>query len=264
MFFCKGKECMKTTGILAALLCLGAMAAGAQSLQDGFYFAQSNFVRGVKDQVVLQVRGGRIVSANWNGITYDLGAPDRKTYALSGKDASGWAEQANKVENFLVATQNTKAKAVDGVTIPIAPFFNLVKAALKSRSVDKGPFQRDGWFYAEGPEDEFHINNTALITIVNGTIVDALWNGALDDPSYDAGQSMQNISRSKWGRGYSMPDSKAAWHTQVDRFVAALVKAGDTSRIAVKRDGKTDAVTGVSIVVKVFVDAADEALREAR
>ena len=255
---------MRTTGIIGALFCLGVMVVGAQTPRDGFYFAQSKFVRGAKEQVVLRVQGGRIVSANWNGITYDLGAPDRKTYAVSGKDASGWAAQARKVENFLVATQNTKAKAVDGVTIPVAPFFNLVKTALNSKAVERGPFQRDGWFYAEGPEDEFHIKNTALITIVNGAIVDALWNGALDDPAYDPEQSMQNISRSKWGRGYAMPDSKAAWHTQVDRFTAALVKAGDTSRIAVKRDGKTDAVSGVSIVVKVFVDAADEALRKAR
>jgi hypothetical protein len=240
------------------------MVAGAQTPRDGFYFAQSKFARGAKDQVVLRVQGGRIVSANWNGITYDLGAPDRKTYAVSGKDASGWAAQAKKVEDFLVATQNTRAKAVEGVTIPVAPFFALVKTALNSKAIERGPFQRDGWFYAEGPEDEFHIKNTALITIVNGAIVDALWNGALDDPAYDPEQSMQNISRSKWGRGYAMPESKAAWHTQADRFAAALVKAGDTSRIAVKRDGKTDAVSGVSIVVKVFVDAADEALRQAR
>jgi major membrane immunogen (membrane-anchored lipoprotein) len=255
---------MRKTVILAALLCAVTMVAGAQNLRDGYYFAQSNFVRGVKDQVALQVQGGRIVSANWNGITYDLNAPDRKTYALSGNDASGWAAQAKKAEDFLVATQNTKARAVDGATIPVAPFFNLVRTALRGRPIGRGPFQRDGWFYAEGPEDEFHIKNTALITIVNGTMVDALWNGTLDDIAYDPGESMQNISRSNRGRGYSMPDSRAAWHTQADNFAKALVKAGDTSSIAVKRDGKTDAVTGVSIVVKVFVDAANEALREAR
>jgi major membrane immunogen (membrane-anchored lipoprotein) len=255
---------MKKTGIIVALICIGASFLGAQTPRDGFYFAQSNFVQGVKNQAVLQVQGGKITSANWNGITYSLGVPDRKAYAASGKDTSGWAEQAKKAEDYLVSSQNTNAAAVDGVSIPVAPFFTLVKTALAGQPVAKGSFTKDGWFYAEASGvDGYHTRNTALITVVNGTIVDALWNGGLDYPSF-AGQSKQNISRSNNGRGYPMTDSKAAWHVQADAFTQALVRAGDTSKIAVKGDGKTDAVSGVSILVKEYIDIANRALQGAR
>jgi major membrane immunogen (membrane-anchored lipoprotein) len=255
---------MKKTGIIVVLICISVAVLGAQTLRDGLYFAQSNFVQGVKNQVVLQVQGGKITSADWNGITYSLGVPDRKTYAASGKDTSGWAAQAKKAEDFLVSSQNTNAAAIDGVTIPVAPFFTLVKAALGGQPVAKGTFKKDGWFYAEASGvDGYHTKNTALITVVNGTIVDALWNGGLDYPAF-AGQSKQNISRSNNGTGYPMSGAKAAWHVQADNFTQALVKAGDTSKIAIKGDGKVDAVSGVSIIVKEYVDVVNRALQGAR
>jgi major membrane immunogen (membrane-anchored lipoprotein) len=254
---------MKKLAVVLLLFSLGGLVF-AQTPRDGLYFAQSDYVQGIKNQVVLRVQGGKISAANWNGITYSLGIPDRKAYAASGKDTTGWAAQAKKAEDFLVSTQNTNATAVDGVTIPVAPFFTLVRTALSGQPVAKGSWAKDGWYYAAASRaDEYHTINSTLITVVNGTIVDALWNGGLDYPSF-AGQSKQNISRSNNGNGYPMQGSKSPWHTQAEAFTRALVTAGDTAKFPVKADGRTDAVSGVSILVKEYIDVTNRALQGAR
>jgi hypothetical protein len=70
-------------GVLFVVLCVSSLVA--QTYRDGFYFAQdADFTGGQKNQVALEVKGGKIVSANWNIESLNVGARDLKSTARSG------------------------------------------------------------------------------------------------------------------------------------------------------------------------------------
>jgi len=269
----------KSIATLMALLAIFAVVSvGAQAkLKDGFYFAEETDFQssGWKDQVVLQVKGGKIVSATWNGIN-NKSIMDKKTESSAGrygmvkasKIAKEWHEQAGAVEKYLVATQDTafakytnaegNTDAITGASMHVKGFFDLVKAALAAGPVAKGTYKKDGWFYAKAPAfDKSGYAATALITIVNGRIVSANWNAAHKD-----GGDTKFVRAVKGV--YKMKAKQGEWHIQSPRVEAALVKTQDPAKIAVKSDGKTDAISGVSVTIDDFIAVAVEALKAAK
>ena len=104
--------------ILAIALILAvAGAAFAQAPKDGFYFAeQTEFSKsGWRYQAVLEVKGGKIVSANWNGVN-NLGLADKKTVAKAGQYGMAkvakqgeWDVQAARVEAALANRRFTSS-----------------------------------------------------------------------------------------------------------------------------------------------------------
>jgi major membrane immunogen (membrane-anchored lipoprotein) len=256
---------MKKHGFVAVFVILGAMAVFAQTPRDGFYFAQAPgfSADGWREQVALQVSGGKISSASWNFIGIAPGSTDRKAAAKAGKDTSGWAAQAALAEQFLVSSQNTGASSVNGVTVPVAGFFDLAKKALAGTPVAKGIYKKDGWYYGEaGAFDSFGTKDTVLITVVNGTIVDVLWNGILKDAP---DQSKIIYSSTGKYRMVRLGRAKAEWHVQATLGAAELVKVQDPAKIPVRAaDSKTDAISGVSIMVKEYLEVAGRALSAAK
>ena len=269
----------KYIATLMALLALFAVVSvGAQAkLKDGFYFAEEAEFQssGWKYQVVLQVKGGKIVSANWNGIN-SLGLEDKKTVASSGrygmvkasKLGKEWHEQAALVEKYLVDTQDLSfakyttpagnTDAISGVSIHVKEFFELAKAAAASAPVAKGSYKKDGWFYAKAAGfDKSGYMTTALITVVNGRIVSANWNAL-----HKAGGDTKLIRAVKGT--YKMNAKQGEWNVQAPRVEAALIKAQDPAKIALTADGHTDAISGVSITVSDFIAIAAEALKAAK
>jgi major membrane immunogen (membrane-anchored lipoprotein) len=239
-----------------------AAAVTAQTPQDGFYFAQDAAYasNGMKNQVIVRVQGGKITAANWNIVSYQAGAADLKSIAARGGSAAAWAENAKKAEDFLVSSQNVNAASVSGVSIPVEPFFALVRRALASPPVARGSYARDGWYYGEAASvDTYSTRNTALITVVNGRVVDALWNGVLQMQGVNPSKMITSIAG-----GYPMSAPQGAWHVQAARAAAALVNAQDPSGIAVRANQTTDAISGCTIMVKDFLDAAGRALQSAR
>lgn len=234
-------------------------------VKDGVYFAEDKSFSssGWKEQVVLEVSKGKIVSAEWNGVPNLPGAADKKTYAAAGKYGmvkaskikAEWDAQAKAAEEYLVKTQNVNLSkfdasghtdAISGATLNVKVFFDLVQEALKSNPVAKGSY-KSGWYYAEDPSfDKSGWKNSVLITVVNGSIVDVLWNGINKDP-----KAKSKYVQSQTG-AYKMNAKNGEWYVQADRVAQAIVKAGDPSKIAVKADGTTDAVSGVSITVPVL------------
>jgi len=251
-------------GAIFALICGSALFA--QTLKDGFFFAMdSNWTNNQKNQVVINVINGRIVSAAWNIISLDAGTPDHKAIARAGTDSAitTWAAQAKVVEDFLVSSQNVNATSVPGGPPNVKPFFDLVKRATDRRAVAvvKGNFH-DGWHYAEEAEhDDFHTKNTVLITVVNGTIVDVLWNGILLGMPASVNPSKVITSLSNNNRGYPMPGSKRPWHLQAVDVAAELVKKQNPSSLTMLPNNKPDAISGVSIEINHFLEAARAALR---
>jgi major membrane immunogen (membrane-anchored lipoprotein) len=248
---------------VCAVLCAASLAA--QNYKDGFYFAQdADFANNQKNQVVIEVKGSKIASASWNILSLNAGAQDLKSIAKAGSvaAAAAWVTQAEAVENFLVTNQNLNTTSVPGGPANVKPFFDLAKKALGGKAIAKGSFKKDGWYYAEaGAADEYHTKNTALITVVNGTIVDALWNGILVGMPASVNPSKQITSRAK---GYPMTGAKKMWHEQAISTAAALLKAGDPNGLKIKADGHADGISGVSILIKDYRDLANQALQPAR
>ncbi|MCL2833798.1 MAG: hypothetical protein FWD78_11565, partial [Treponema sp.] len=137
--------------ILIAALCVTALAA--QTYKDGLYFAQdSAYANNQKNQVVLEVKGGKITSANWNLLSLGAGSQDLKSIAKAGQVAGAvtWAANAAIAENYLVSSQDVNAASVAGLpaNFSAAPFFALVKTALEGASVTKGIYTKDEWYFS--------------------------------------------------------------------------------------------------------------------
>lgn len=252
--------------------------AGAQTkLTDGFFFAEEAKFQssGWRYQVVLQVKGGKIVSAKWNGVN-DKGLPDKVTEASEGrygmkkisKLGKEWHEQAAVVEKYLVDTQDVSfskytnaagnTDVISGASIHVKEFFDLAKAALAAGPVAKGIYAKDGWFYAKAPEfDKSGYAATALVTVVNGRIVSVTWNAV-----HKAGGDSKLVRAVKGS--YKMGAKEGEWNVQAERAQAALLQVQDPAKIALKADGKADAISGVSIGVSEFVQIVTEALKAAK
>ncbi len=249
----------------------------AQTYKDGLYFAQDTQFgnSGWKEQVVVEVKGGKIVSVNWNAVS-NLGVQDKKTYAAQGgygmaavAKQGEWHIQAKRVEDYLIKVQDPskitydaatgKTDVITGATIHVNSFVELVKKALASQPVKKGTYKKDGWFYAAAQEfDKSGWKETVLITVVNGTIVDVVWNALPQDP-----KGKSKLVSSMTGT-YAMNGAQGPWHVQAERMQKALLEKQNPTLIAVKADGKTDAVSGVSITVSSFLQLASRALEQAK
>jgi len=274
---------MKRNIALAAVLSLAVagFAFGQVKAKDGVYFAKDEAFgsSGWKEEVVIAVKGGKIVSAEWNGVSNIAGAADKKTYDAAGKYGmvkfgkakAEWSAQAKAAEDYLVKTQNPvftqykdaegRTDAISGATMHVKPFFDLVNKALASPAVPKGIYTKDGWYYAEQPAFDEHSGwkDTALVTVVNGSVVDVLWNGIYKD-----GTKKSKIVESVTGKyGMEKAAKKGAWHVQAAAAEAAILKAQDPSKIALKADGTTDAISGASIHPTI-VSLAIQALKAAR
>jgi len=256
-----------------------APAVQSAKYADGVYYAEGGIdaKSGWKDIVALKVQGGKITSVNWNGLHKD-GGIDKKTASVQGKYGmkekgkaqSEWHEQAAKTEQFLLAKQDPKAialkqdgktDAISGVTFSVNGFTELVDKALKAGPVKAGPY-KDGVYRAEGEFDaKSGWKETVDLTVMNGNIVAVQWNGIHKDGGTD------KVTRSKEGK-YGMKEqgkAQAEWHEQAAKAEKYLLQKQDPAAIVYnKADGKTDAISGVSIHVNDFVELAIKALAGAK
>jgi len=214
---------------------------------------------------------------NWNGVS-DLGVADKKTVAAAGgygmKKASKlgleWDQQAANVEAYLLKTQNpgfNKLKqdgttdAISGASLHVGGFFALVKKALAAGPVAKGIYSKDGWYFKEQAafDTQTGWKDSVLVTVVNGTVVDVLWNGT----SKDAKKKSKLVEAREGRYGMAKAAKKGEWNVQAAAVQDAILKAQDPAKITVKADGTSDAISGASIHVTA-VGLAIEALKAAR
>lgn len=266
--------------VLVMSLALAGIAFGQVKAKDGIYFAQDeNFAPqgGWKEQVVLTVAGGKITAVNWNGVS-NLGVADKKTVAIAGaygmKKASKigleWNDQAANVEAYLLKTQDpgfSKFKkdgttdAISGASLHVAGFYGLVNKALAAGPVAKGIYKKDGWYFAAQPDFDKQTGwkDSVLLTVVNGRLVDVLWNGTNKDP-----KKKSKLVEALEGRyGMAKAAKKGEWNVQAAAVEQAILKAQDPATINVRKDGTSDAISGASIrVTAVFL--AIDALKAAR
>jgi major membrane immunogen (membrane-anchored lipoprotein) len=265
---------------LILAVALTGVVFGQVKARDGVYFAQDNNFApesGWKDQVVVTVAAGKITRVVWNGVS-NLGVADKKTVAAAGgygmKKASKlgleWDQEAANVEAYLLKTQNPgfstfkpdgTTDAISGASLHVKGFYDLVNKALAAGPVAKGIYKKDGWYFREQADFDKQTGwkDSVLITVVNGTIVDVLWNGTNKYPA-----KKSKLVEALEGRyGMAKAAKKGEWNVQAAAVQAAILKAQDPAKIAVKVDGTTDAISGASIHVTA-VSLAAEALKAAR
>lgn len=247
---------------------------------DGVYYAEAaGFAEksGWKEIVGLKVEGGKIVSVDWNGLHKD-GGLDKKTssekgiYGMTkGGAQAEWHEQAAKAEQFLldkqdpaaiVVKEDGKTDAISGVSITVGEFASLVNEALEAGPVEAGPY-KDGTYHAE--QAEFDAKSgwkyTADITVLNGKIIAADWNGV----HKDGGDDKDTVSESGAYGLVAKGGAQAEWHEQALLAEQYLIEKQDPAAITYTDDeGHTDAISGVSIHVVEFFELAAEALASAK
>jgi major membrane immunogen (membrane-anchored lipoprotein) len=270
---------MKRIIALALAFAAAGLAFGQVKAKDGIYFAQDGAFgsSGWRDQVVVTVAGGKIAKVLWNGVSNLPGATDKKSWAAAGKygmakasKVGDWDKQAAAAEAWLVKTQDVgfsgfnkdgKTDAISGATMTTKGFLDLVNKALASAPVPKGPFAKDGWYYKEQADFDKSSGwkDTVLVTLVNGSIVDLLWNGMYKDAT-----KKSKLVEAVQGRyGMAKAAKKGEWNVQAEAVQEAILKAGDPAKIALKPDTTSDAVSGASIHLTAVVLAV-EALKAAR
>lgn len=246
-----------------------------EAYADGIYFAAGDFGdSGWKSVVTLEVKDGKIISADWNGASIH-GGDDKKTTSKSGayglvekgNGQSEWHEQAEAAENFLLEKQdptaityNDEGKTDDiaGVSIYVTELFTLAEEALSNGPTGSGNW-KDGAYHAE--EDNFNEQTgwkaTFDATVINGYIVAANWNGLHKDGGDDKKKQVA-------AGNYTLSnDGGKSWTEQAALVEAKLVETQDPTAVTVKDDGSVDDIAGVSVKVKEFFTLAETVL-EAR
>jgi major membrane immunogen (membrane-anchored lipoprotein) len=273
---------MKKSVTIALVLVLGlvALAFGQVKAKDGVYFAQeADFAKdsGWKDQVIVTVKGGKIADVYWNGVP-NTGVADKRTAVATGgypmvkfgKAKAEWDVQAKAVQDAIVKIQDTSkiptkadgtTDAISGASIHVKGVFDLVNKALSSPAIAKGIYKKDGWYFASQADFDAKTGwkDNVLVTVVNGRIVDVIWNGVSNDKAKKT-KLVEDLA----GRyGMEKVAKKGAWNVQAKAVQDAIIATQDPAKIAIKADGTTDAISGATIH-PLAVGLAVEALKAAR
>lgn len=246
---------------------------------DGTYYAEDDHFSeksGWKSVVVIQVKDGKIVDVNWTAASKD-GGPDKKTASKEGTYGmvahggaqAEWHEQAEIMENYLIEKQDPQAlevnadgtiDAVSGVSITVNDFQTLAAKALAAGPSEPGPY-KDGAYSAEADTfaEKSGWKETVDLTVIHGKIVAVNWNAVHKDGGDDKKTSSMNGEY-----GMKAGGAQSEWHEQAAIAEAYLLEKQDLAAFKVKDDGKTDAVSGVSVSVNGFTSLVEKALSNAQ
>lgn len=251
-------------------------AAEQGQYQDGIYYAigEADAKTGWQYYVTLTVADGKITEANWNGINATVG-PDKKSYSESGKygmkaggASSEWHEQAALAEAYLIEKQDPKditlneegkTDAISGVSVHVNELFDLADKALAAGPVEAGVY-KDGAYHAEGDKFDEHSGwkETADVVVAAGKIIHVSFSGV-----NEAGEDKkQNSIDGKYGMKAGGASSE--WHEQAALGEAYIVENQDPASLTFNEEGKTDAISGVSITLQSYYDLVSKALEGAK
>jgi len=243
--------------------------------QDGVYFAQGETDKesGWRPFVKLTVAGGIITEAKWNATSATVPV-DKVTFSEEGKYGmkaggaqSEWHEQAAAVEKYLIEKQDPKditldqgkTDAISGVSMHVSDFFTLADAALTAGPIQVGPY-KDGNYHAEGAafDEKSGWKETADLVIAAGKIVNVDFSGV----NAKGEDKKQNSIDGKYGM--KAGGAQSEWHEQAALAEQYLLDKQDPASLTFNEEGKTDAISGVSIHLKSYYDLAAQALEQAK
>lgn len=247
---------------------------------DGTYFAMEDEFSansGWKSAIIIKVTDGKIADINWTAAS-NKGGLDKKAASEAGfypmvevgKAQAPWHEQAMKVEEYLLGTQDLTAisykddeghtDAISGVSIHVNDFYALAEKAMAAGPAEMGMY-KDGAYTAEEAEFSNGWKGNVSITVLYGHIASVNWNATNEENA-----ELNKKTASMEGQ-YPMVENagaQAPWHEQAMKAEAHLLMTQDVKDINYTDDeGHTDSISGVSIHVNDFYMLVEEALKDA-
>lgn len=247
-----------------------AVAEDAE-LQDGTYTAKTAQAddNGFVGEVNLTVEGGKITAVNWDYVTADgtrkSVMSENGEYTMT-EDGPTWKEQSEAlaaalVENqslgFFTVDEQGKTDAVSGVSISIGEFLSLAEDCMKQAAgVKEAAVLQDGTYVADAAEaDQNGFVGEVSMTIADGKITNVVWD-------YITADGTRKSVMSENGE-YTMTEDGPTWKEQSEALAAALIENQSLDFFTVDEQGKTDAVSGVSISIGEFLSLAEQCLNDA-
>lgn len=123
-------------------------------------------------------------------------------------------------------------------------------------TVLEGAELSDGTYEAKTSEpDSNGFTEVVTLTVKDGAITEANWDAVTEDGSKKSVMSENGE--------YTMTEDGLTWKAQAEALAEALIENQSLSFLTTDAEGKTDAVTGVSISVNGFIDLATQCLEQA-
>ncbi len=242
-----------------------------KELKDGTYEAKADAPdnNGFTDVVTLTVKDGKITEINWDAVGADGSTKsvlsENGEYVMT-EDGLTWKEQAEAlakavVENqslsFLNLDEQGKTDVVSGVSISIGGFRALAEKCLKEAAgITQTLELKDGTYEAkaEAADNNGFIDQVTM-TVADGKITEVNWEAVGEDGSKKSVLSENGE--------YVMTEDGLTWKEQAEALANALIENQSLDFLQVNEQGKTDAVSGVSISVGGFISLAEKCMNEA-
>ncbi|MDO4468458.1 MAG: FMN-binding protein [Bacillota bacterium] len=242
-----------------------------KELKDGTYEAKADAPdnNGFTDVVTVTVKDGKIAEVNWEAVGADGSTKsvlsENGEYVMT-EDGLTWKEQAEAlakavVENqslsFLNLDEQGKTDAVSGVSISIGGFTALAEKCLKEAAGTTQTLElKDGTYEAkaEAADNNGFIDQVTM-TVADGKITEVNWEAVGEDGSKKSVLSENGE--------YVMTEDGLTWKEQAEALANALIENQSLDFLQVNEQGKTDAISGVSISVGGFISLAEKCMNEA-
>ncbi len=238
------------------------------TLIDGTYTAQSpQPYNGYTGVVTIQVTNGNIYSLvhdamNEQGELKSHLSSVGEYVMVEGNPT--WKEQAQLLAEYVIEHQSVdglvmddegKTDAISGVSINISEFVNLVHNCLEQASSTKQSALVDGTYTSESPQPYNGYIGIVTMKVANGNIVSLV---------YDAANELGELKSHLSSVGeYVMVEGNPTWQEQAQLLAEYVIENQSLNALVMNDEGKTDAVTGVSINIAEFVNLTQNCLEQA-
>ena len=246
-------------------------------LADGTYEAKAaEASNGYTDQVTITVADGKITEVNWEAVAEDGSLKsvlsENGEYVMT-EDGPTWAEQSKALADALIENQSLtflnpnaegKTDAVSGVSISVNGFIELAaQCMMQAAGLEGTPAEpeasavilEDGTYEAKAAEASNGYTDQVTITVADGKITEVNWEAVAEDGSLKSVLSENGE--------YVMTEDGPTWAEQSKALADALIENQSLSFLNPDAEGKTDAVSGVSISVNGFISLAQQCLDQA-
>lgn len=241
-------------------------------LSDGTYEAKTSAPdsNGFTEEMTMTLKDGKITSVNWDAVTEDGSKKsimsENGEYTMT-EDGLTWKEQSEALANalienqslgFLTTNEEGKTDAVSGVSISVGSFISLAQQCMEQAAgISSKPVAlTDGTYEAKASApDSNGFTEQLSLTVENGAVTAVVWDAIAEDGS-------KKSILSENGE-YTMTEDGPTWKEQSEALAKALIENQSLDFLTTDDQGKTDAVSGVSISVNSFITLASDCLNQA-
>lgn len=242
------------------------------ALSDGTYEAKASAPdsNGFTEEMTMTVKDGKITSVNWDAVTEDGSRKsimsENGEYTMT-EDGLTWKEQSEALANaliehqslgFLTTNEEGKTDAVSGVSISVGSFLSLAQQCMEQAAgISSKPVAlTDGTYEAKASApDSNGFTDQVSLTVEHGMVTAVTWDAVTEDGSKKSIMSENGE--------YTMTDDGPTWKEQSEALAQALIEHQSLDFLTTDDQGKTDAVSGVSISVNGFITLASDCLNQA-